>query len=257
MNTTGAITGYIDVAQLVLYAFWIFFAGLIIYLRREDKREGYPLESERSEHIKVQGWPAMPAPKTFKLAHGGEVQAPSPEKDRRPIKAEPIAPFPGAALAPTGNPLADGVGPAAWGLRAKEPDLTFEGEPKIVPLRVATDYAVARQDIDPRGMAIVGADGVAAGTITDVWVDRSEPQVRFLEFKVAATGRSALVPIYFAHINAGRSQVEVDAILGSQFAGVPGLSNPDQVTLDEEDRISAYYGGGKLYAEPSREEPLL
>ena len=34
-------------AQVVLYAFWIFFAGLILYLRREDKREGYPLESDR------------------------------------------------------------------------------------------------------------------------------------------------------------------------------------------------------------------
>ena len=42
----GAVTGYIDVAQLVLYAFWIFFVGLIFYLRREDKREGYPLESD-------------------------------------------------------------------------------------------------------------------------------------------------------------------------------------------------------------------
>ena len=45
---TGAITGYIDVAQLVLYAFWIFFVGLIFYLRREDKREGYPLVSDRT-----------------------------------------------------------------------------------------------------------------------------------------------------------------------------------------------------------------
>ncbi len=33
----GAITSYIDVAQVVLYAFWIFFAGLIFYLRREDR----------------------------------------------------------------------------------------------------------------------------------------------------------------------------------------------------------------------------
>jgi photosynthetic reaction center H subunit len=257
MNTVGDITGYIDVAQLVLYAFWIFFAGLIIYLRREDKREGYPLESERSEHITHQGWPAMPAPKTFRLAHGGEVQTPRPEKDRRPIKAEPIAPFPGAPLAPTGNPLADGVGPAAWGIRAEEPDLTLEGAPKIVPLRVATDYAVAKQDIDPRGMPIVGADGAVGGTIRDVWVDRSEPQVRFLELTVAGTGRNVLIPIYFAHINAALGRVETDSILGSQFAGVPGLANPDQVTFAEEDRISAYYGGGKLYAEPSRQEPLL
>lgn len=257
MNTAGAITGYIDVAQLVLYAFWIFFAGLIFYLRREDKREGYPLESERSEHVTHQGWPAMPAPKTFRLAHGGEVSLPRPEKDRRPIKAEPIAPFLGAPIAPTGNPLVDGVGPAAWAPRAEEPDLTFEGAPKIVPLRVATDYAIAKQDVDPRGMRMVGADGAVAGKVTDVWVDRSEPQVRFLEIRVDATGRNTLIPIYFAHINSRLGQVETDSILASQFAGVPGLANPDQVTLAEEDRISAYYGGGKLYAEPSREEPLL
>ena len=29
---TGAITSYIDVAQVVLYAFWIFFAGLIYWI---------------------------------------------------------------------------------------------------------------------------------------------------------------------------------------------------------------------------------
>ena len=33
----------VDVTQIVLYAFWLFFAGLVYYLRREDKREGYPL----------------------------------------------------------------------------------------------------------------------------------------------------------------------------------------------------------------------
>jgi hypothetical protein len=42
---TGAITGYVDAAQVVLYVFWIFFAGLIVYLIREGKREGYPLEA--------------------------------------------------------------------------------------------------------------------------------------------------------------------------------------------------------------------
>ena len=65
---TGAITGYIDVAQVVLYAFWVFFAGLIFYLRREDKREGYPLESDRPGRLAVEGFPAMPSPKTFLMA---------------------------------------------------------------------------------------------------------------------------------------------------------------------------------------------
>ncbi|MEL6185723.1 MAG: photosynthetic reaction center subunit H, partial [Myxococcota bacterium] len=46
MQQFGAITEYIDVAQVTLYVFWIFFAGLIIYLRREDTREGYPLEAD-------------------------------------------------------------------------------------------------------------------------------------------------------------------------------------------------------------------
>lgn len=51
-----------DFAQLALYAFWLFFAGLVIYLRREDKREGYPLHSD---HGPVRGWPAPPGEKQF------------------------------------------------------------------------------------------------------------------------------------------------------------------------------------------------
>ncbi len=57
------VTQYIDFAQVSLYVFWIFFAGLIYYLRQEDKREGYPLESKRK--IKVQGWPPMAKDKYF------------------------------------------------------------------------------------------------------------------------------------------------------------------------------------------------
>ncbi len=90
---TGAITNQIDVAQLVLYAFWIFFFGLILYLRREDKREGYPLESDRSGRVKVQGFPRIPSPKTFRLDDGTmryapRAEAPEPEKcHRRPRKS--------------------------------------------------------------------------------------------------------------------------------------------------------------------------
>ena len=36
--------GNVDLAQISLYAFWLFFAGLVIYLQRENMREGYPLE---------------------------------------------------------------------------------------------------------------------------------------------------------------------------------------------------------------------
>jgi len=29
MQTIGNITGYVDLAQILLYVFWVFFAGLI------------------------------------------------------------------------------------------------------------------------------------------------------------------------------------------------------------------------------------
>ncbi|MGD8643426.1 MAG: photosynthetic reaction center subunit H [Chromatiales bacterium] len=253
---TGAITSYIDVAQLVLYAFWIFFFGLILYLRREDKREGYPLESDRSKYIRVVGFPDMPPPKEFILPHnGGTRMTPRVEPERPPLAAEPVAPWPGAPLQPTGNPLVDGVGPAAYAIRPNEPDLTHEGVPKIVPMRVATDYFVHEKDPDPRGKPVYGADGEIGGKVTDIWVDRSEPQIRYLEMDVE--GRQVLLPINYVRMSKDGQRVKVVSILGRHFAEVPTLSNPDQITLQEEDRVCAYYAGGHLYALPHRSEPLL
>ena len=254
---TGSITGYIDVAQLVLWAFWVFFAGLIWYLHRENKREGYPLLSDRSNaRVAVQGFPAVPTPKTYKLAHGGEVQAPRAEAPRE-IAARPTAGHPGAPLEPTGNPMLDGVGPAAYALRSDTPDLTVHGTPRIVPLRVATDHSVASGDPDPRGRNVIGGDGVVGGVVRDIWVDLSEELIRYYEVEVGAgsNARRVLLPVNFAKV--GDRGVQVRSIYGHQFSGVPGLRSADQVTRLEEDKICAYFGGGTLYASPARAEPLL
>jgi len=256
------ILDYFDVAQLVLYAFWIFFAALIYYLRQEDKREGYPLESDRSQRaprVKIQGFPPIPAPKMFALPHGGVVYAPSGIADTRPVAAVPIGPWPGAPLEPTGNPLVDAVGPASYAERANVPDKTFDGQPRIAPLRVATDYGVATQDPDPRGMRVVAADGGVAGKVVDVWIDRSETVVRYLELDVpvASGSRRALLPMTFARVDGARRLVRVASLYAKHFAEVPATAEPDVVTLREEDRIMGYFGGGHLYAHPSRAEPLL
>jgi len=254
----GAITQYIDVAQLVLYAFWIFFLGLIFYLRREDKREGYPLVYDGEENRPYLNFPPIPEPKTYLLPDGTTVQAPRADHEPDRINAEPVAPWPGAPLVPTGDPMRAGVGPGAHAERENVPDRTYEGLVKIVPLRSAPDVVLVDEDPDPRGMAVVGADGVVAGKVSDVWVDRSEIIIRYLEVDPGGDpARRVLLPMTFSDIDGRRRMVRVDAILGSQFANVPKLAKPNEVTFREEDRICAYYGGGTLYATPERAEPLL
>jgi len=256
MNT-GAITGYFDVAQIALYVFWIFFAGLMFYLHREDKREGYPLESDRSGgRVKVQGYPSIPQPKTY-VSHDGEITvSPRDEVDPRPIHAKPLGLYPGAPLVPTGNPMIDAVGPASYALRKNIPDTMWDGSPMIVPKRVATDFSVSEKDFDPVGFQVVGADRVVGGVVSEIWVDRAEAQIRYLEVETA-NGRHVMLPITFVKFDPLKGQVKVKSILGSQFATVPQLSNPDRITRREEDQICAYYSSGNLYATAARAEPLL
>ncbi|GEM_PF-827312 len=54
---------YLNLGQISIYVFWAFFALLIIYLRREDKREGYPLDTADGRRVTVEGFPKTPSPK--------------------------------------------------------------------------------------------------------------------------------------------------------------------------------------------------
>lgn len=64
----GFSLGYIDVGQILIWGFWLFFAGLLLYIRREDKRVGYPLDSDR-KNVTVQGYPAIPEPRAPRAKH--------------------------------------------------------------------------------------------------------------------------------------------------------------------------------------------
>jgi photosynthetic reaction center H subunit len=244
-----------------MYLLTALFFALVYYLQRESMREGYPLVAElpRNERSRrVEGLTDHPDPKTFLLADGSKhVIAASGRPDTREIKAKPIASFPGAPLEPTGNPMIDGVGPGSWAERRDIPDAMHDGSPRILPLRVATQFSPESQDPDPRGMDVVGCDGKIAGVVRDLWIDKAEYMLRYLEVEVptgAATHR-VLLPEGFSSIGNGR--VSVDAITAAQFRDVPGIRNPNQVTLLEEDKIMGYYGGGTLYATPTRQEPLF
>ncbi|MEM1318366.1 MAG: photosynthetic reaction center subunit H [Pseudomonadota bacterium] len=256
----GEIVGNIDGAQVVLYVFWAFFAGLVWYLQAESRREGYPLEDDVTGNYNKDAWLTLPSPKTFILPHGqGTRVYPHPDnRDTRPIAAKRASMTSGAPLIPTGNPMVDGVGPASWAERPDYPDAMPHGEPKIVPLSTAPDYQIAKEDRDPRGMRVVAADGEVVGEITDIWVDKMENYVRFFQVKFGRNQR--LIPLHFAVQREGRGRVReyyVHHLTAEQFKDIPKLASPEQITLLEEEKIMAYFGGGELYAMAGRSEPLV
>jgi len=255
---TGAITSYIDVSQLVLYAFWIFFAWLVIYLTLESKREGFPLVTNKPGE-RLEGLLPMPTPKTFLLPEGGTVSVPRLEPDETPA-VRATAPWDGAPYEPIGNPMLDGVGPASYALRATKPELTDEGEYRTVPLRIATDMWVAAEDPDPRGLEVIAADGLVAGVVKDIWVDRSMEQARYIEVALPdPLARGVLVPMELVVVKtfARGGAVKVASVTAAQFTVAPVPESPDFITAREEDRIQAYFASGHLYAFPSRSEPLI
>jgi photosynthetic reaction center H subunit len=251
---TGAITQYVDVAQLVLYAFWIFFFGIIYYLVREGHREGYPLETDSGRGV-ITGWP-LAQPKTYLLPDGSEFSVPNDKRSPQKLLAEPAHGWIGAPMQPiNANPMLDGVGPGAWADRADVPDMTSHGHPRLQPLRFSPDFSVNARNSDPRGLPVIGADGLVGGTVTDLWIDHSEHQFRYLEVKLPDGSRTVMLPINWSRIKP--DMVQVRSIMSHQFAQVPGIKREDQITFLEEEKVQAYYGAGTLYADPTRADPLI
>lgn len=253
---TGAITQYIDVAQVAFYIFLLFFIGLVIYLTLESKREGFPLETERFGQVRrEEGILGMPRPVTYKTEFGKTYTAPLPTPPEvEKIAAEPAHPWNGAPMVPTGNPMLAGVGPGSYAQRADHVDFDLEGHARIRPLRQLADFGLSNKDRNPIGMKVVGADGLVAGTVSDTWIDHMEMMIRYLEVKLNS-GNTVLLPINFSRI--GKQEISVKSILSTQFAHVPTTKHPEQITLLEEEKVMAYYGGGTLYATPERQEPLI
>jgi photosynthetic reaction center H subunit len=185
-----------------------------------------------------------------------------------PKNARPMDSNFGSPLEPIGNPLTAGIGPGAWADRADRPDLTYKGAARIVPMRVATDFFVAHQDPDPRGLDVKGMDGAVGGKVVELWVDRSEPGLRYLEVEVTGGGRR-LMPVPFLRVprpagflpfmsdGKAATHVQIDVLKAADFAGIPQTKNADTVTLLEEDKISAYFGAGSLYNSDLRFGPLM
>lgn len=247
--------GNIDLVEILFTLFWIFFIVLVLYLHREGKREGYPLVTER-KGVRVEGFPAMPDPKTYFLDDGREIVKPGAEAEETHVSAEPAAKSPGSPFQPVGDPMKANFGTGAWAMRSEVTEKTLDGKPRIVPMRADASLHVGEGDTDPRGMKVVAGDGVEVGTVDDMWIDLAEPQPYYLEVELASGGK-ALVPFGFAEIDKRANIIRVNVIYSQHFGDVPQLASPDQITPREEDQISGYFGAGLLYADAKRAEPIL
>ncbi len=253
--------GNFDLASAAIWLFWIFFAGLIYYLQTENMREGYPLrDDDDGVPANESLWP-MPKEKTFHLRDGrGELTVPSKEyedsKMRTDLALEPSSASTGSPWIPTGDPMIDGVGPAAWAPRKDHPELDAHGHVKIRPMATLEDFHVSAGR-DPRGKPVVGGDGEVVGRVTDMWVDIPEQMVRFMtvDLNPEGTGKTRLIPMNMAKIGADR--VTVRSLHAHNWDGVPATKKADEVTLLEEDKIMAYYAGGTMYATPARSQTVL
>ncbi|MGB7419536.1 MAG: photosynthetic reaction center subunit H, partial [Erythrobacter sp.] len=260
MNNTY-IAGVFDVAELSFILFFIFFLGLVFYLNRESRREGYPVEHEQTGAV-MPGQPLFDGTKKiFKLPFDRGVYIPE-DVPRDPVNIPAVQAFnaPGAPWVPTGDPMADGLGPAAWAPRADYPDVTFQGHPRIVPIGDSHDLVIAPNDKTPVGLPVYGADKKLAGKDSDVWVDQSEHIIRYLEVETLSN-RKVLVPMFVAAVQ-GKSMlgglipivddqtplIDVTAIRSDQFDAVPSIATPGQITRREEDQIMGFFGGGYMYA---------
>lgn len=250
--------GNFDLASAAIWMFWIFFALLIFYLQTENMREGYPLQDEEGGVAPNQGPFPVPKDKTFILPDGrGELTVPSGQRgDRADLALAQTSTAAGSPYVPTGDPMADGVGPASWAPRQDHPELDAHGHVKIKPLSDLPDFHVSAGR-NPIGKPVVAGDGEVIGRIIDMWVDVPEQMVRYLtvDLNPEGSGQTRMIPINFAVIKSDR--VKVRSIYGAHFAGVPGIAKGSQITLLEEEKIMAYFGGGTLFADPARIEPKL
>ena len=252
----GVITNQIDFAQVLIAAFVLFFFGLLFYLRREDKREGYPLEEAiPALGHGIVGFPNAPPPKTYVMMDGSTSTLPK-EYGRRELKAQPRDYFPGAALYPVGDPLLAGIGPGAYTLRRDDPLTMPDGSLQLQPLRDAVEYRCIDPDMDPRGRRVFGADLVDAGACVDIWVDKGSKILRYFEVELAGGIERRLVPIFYTIIRRNAPHFQVDAITAAQFAKIPVLRNPTIITAREEDIVNGFFAGGYMYSAPYKDALL-
>ena len=250
----GAITQYIDVAQAAWWLFFLAFIGIVLLLRREDQREGYPKDNLGLPPLAG----PMPLPPSRPMLRMDGSRTAQPHHDPAPpLRARPQFRFKGGPLVPEGNPLTAAVGPGTYTMRRDKPFRMLDGDPQVQPLRAAKDWQVMPGETDLRGMRVLDIRFLPVGRVEELWVDRGVKILRYLEVSLdesqglgegGGTGR-VLVPIHHCDVDERERDIRVTALHGGQFNDVPRPQAPDSITAREEDMVNAYYAGGRFHSD--------
>ena len=245
----GQISNQLDIPTLASWAFVLFFVGLVFWLQRQSKREGYPLRASPFTAELMDGFPPPPVqPLTYILNEGGTTEAPH-YYEQAPTSAKPMHFFDGTPFLPLGNPLLAGIGPGSWVMKRDEPARTEEGHLALQPLRALPGWSIQKVDSDPRGMTVYDWRWAEVGRVCDVWIDRGSKIITLFEVEMNAdihAGR-VLVPIFHTVIREKTRRIRVTALWAHQFADVPMPAAAEIITGPEEERLNAYYSAGRFY----------
>lgn len=244
----GAITQYIDVAQAAWWLFFLAFIAIVLLLRREDQREGYPKDNLGLPPLA--GPMPLPASRPMLRLDGSRTAQPHHDP-APPLRARAQFRFAGGPLVPQGNPLTAAVGPGTYAMRLDKPFLMLDGDPQVQPLRAAAGWQVMPDETDLRGMRVLDIRFLAVGRVEELWVDRGVKILRYLEISLdegQGTGR-VLVPIHHCDVDERERDIRVTALHQGQFNDVPRPRAPDSITAREEDMVNAYYAGGRFHSD--------
>lgn len=249
------VTQYIDLPQAAFWVFFLLFVGMCLYLRRNDKREGYPMYASPFTPQRLLGFPLPPPPHTYLLNEGGTTDTPHLYEQAGP-RGTPFRKFDGTPYTPSGNPLTACLGPGAWVMRRDEPMQTEKHEPVLKPLRELEDWWIDEDETDPRGMTVFDWRWHPVGRVHDIWVDRAIRIMRLLEVELH-DGSRVLVPIYHTNINERTREIHVTSLHAHQFHGIPMPARDNLITAREDERLNAYFAAGRFYRASDLTDPQL
>jgi hypothetical protein len=129
---------------------------------------------------------------------------------------------------------------------------TMPDDADVLPLRALRGWRIAAGDVDPRGMAVVCADGKRAGTVRDIWIDRILAILRYLEVEVAPARRAVMLPVCRAEIHRRRRRVFVSSMPAARLMRAPSPARPDRLSADEEDQIALFFAGPRFWRKSCR-----